>query len=271
MCKPVIKWVGGKRQLLKELKERLPKKYNRYFEPFIGGGALFFDLKPINAFINDSNPELVNLYIVVKDNVEELIQNLNKHKNTDSYYYEIRNLDRDKTIYNQLSNIDKASRFIYLNKTGFNGLYRVNSKGQYNVPYGKYENPKYLDEENLRECSKYLKNAKIENSDFTIIENYIEKEDFVYFDPPYVPLNTTSSFTQYTKEGFDDDMQFRLKELCDYIDKSGAYFMLSNSYTEFVLDLYGENYKNHIVTANRAINCKANGRGKIKEVIITNY
>ncbi|SFP13055.1 DNA adenine methylase [Hydrogenimonas thermophila] len=270
MCKPIVKWVGGKRQLLDDLMRFMPTNYNRYFEPFIGGGALFFALKPKNGVINDYNTELTNLYCVVRDRVNELIEDLKKHQNTEEYYYKIRELDRDKESYEQLSDVEKASRFIYLNKTGFNGLYRVNKKGQCNVPFGRYKNPKWLDEDNLRACSQVLKDTEILNGDFEIIKPLIKKEDFIYLDPPYVPLNTTSSFTAYTDKGFDDDMQFRLKEFCDYINSIGAYFMLSNSYTDFILNLY-KDYNIKIVMANRAINCKGDGRDKIKEVVVVNY
>lgn len=269
MCKPVIKWVGGKRQLINELKSFLPKKYNRYFEPFIGGGALFFSLKHQNAFISDYNYELTNLYSIIKDKPDEIIKDLKKHKNTEEYYYEMRALDRDEKKYKRLSNVKKASRFIYLNKTGFNGLYRVNKSGQHNVPYGKYKNPTWLDEENLLECSKLLAQTEIQTGDFEIIKEHIQKGDLVYFDPPYVPLNE-NSFTSYTHNGFDSNMQERLKKLCDYIDSIGAYFMLSNSYTEYILDLY-KDYDIKTVMANRAVNCKATGRGKIKEVVVLNY
>lgn len=269
MCKPVIKWVGGKRQLINELKSFLPKKYNRYFEPFIGGGALFFSLKHHNSFISDYNHELTNLYSIIKEKPNELIENLKKHKNTEEYYYEIRALDRDEKKYKRLSNVSKASRFIYLNKTGFNGLYRVNQNGQYNVPYGKYKHPVWLDEKNLLDCSQLLAHTEIQTGDFEIIKQHLKAEDFVYFDPPYAPLNK-SSFTSYTHNGFDYDMQQRLKNLCDYIDSIGAYFMLSNSYTEYILDLY-KNYDIKTVMANRAVNCKATGRSKIKEVFVINY
>ena len=269
MCKPVIKWVGGKRQLINELKSFLPKKYNRYFEPFIGGGALFFSLKHKNSFISDYNHELTNLYTIIKEKPLELIKDLNRHKNDEDYYYNIRALDRDEAKYKKLSNVKKASRFIYMNKTGFNGLYRVNQKGQHNVPFGKYKNPSWLDEENILECSKLLSHTEIQTGDFEIIKEHIQKGDFVYFDPPYVPLNNTS-FTSYTNQGFDTEMQERLKNLCDYIDSIGAYFMLSNSYTDYILDLY-KNYEIKTVMANRAVNCKATGRGKIKEVVVINY
>jgi DNA adenine methylase len=272
MGKPIIKWVGGKRQLLNELKRIMPKKYNRYFEPFIGGGALFFELEPKGAFINDYNSELINLYTVIRNNPNKLIDNVCKHKNESNYYYNIRALDRDAKAYNKLSDIEKASRFIYLNKTGFNGLYRVNSKGQFNVPFGRYEHPNYYDLKNIEECSNILQYTEISNDDFEIIRNKVQKEDFVYLDPPYVPLNATSSFTGYTDKGFDEHMQLRLRKLCDHIDSVGAFFMLSNSYTNYILELYDvEGYTVHTVKASRNINSKASGRGKIKEVVITNY
>jgi DNA adenine methylase len=270
MCKPVIKWVGGKRQLLSKIKQYMPNRYNRYFEPFIGGGALFFELKHNNSFINDYNPELTNLYNVIKNNPKALIKDLKTHINTYEYYYSTRSLDRDFITYDDLSSIKKASRFIYLNKTGFNGLYRVNKKGQNNVPYGYYKSPKYFDEDNIISCSKQLQTTTITTGDFYNIKNHIKAGDFIYFDPPYVPLNMTSNFTAYTQKGFDDDMQFRLKELCDYIHRIGAYFMLSNSYTDFILDLY-DDYTIKTVEANRVLNCKVDKRGKINEVLIYNY
>lgn len=272
MCKPIIKWVGGKRQLIEEIKKRMPKNYNRYFEPFIGGGALFFELMPENAFINDYNLELTNLYTTVRDNPNELIDDVCNHKNESEYYYEIRALDRDKKVFSKLTNIQRASRFLYMNKTGFNGLYRVNSKGECNVPFGRYKNPNYCDKKNLLACSKLLKNTEISNGDFDVIKSKIEKGDFVYFDPPYVPLTATSSFTGYTDKGFDEDMQFRLRDLCDYIHDKGAYFMLSNSSAKFVYELYDvDGYFIHEVKASRNINSKGDGRGKVKELIITNY
>lgn len=269
MCKPVIKWVGGKRQLIQDLKELLPSQYNRYFEPFIGGGALFFSLKHQNSFINDYNPELTNLYNVIKNKPDELIKDLKKHKNSQEYYYKVRALDRDEKKYSRMSDVKKASRFIYLNKTGYNGLYRVNRKGQNNVPYGKYKNPSWLDETNLKECSKLLADTQIHTGDFDVVREHVKAGDFVYFDPPYVPLNA-NSFTSYTDQGFDNKMQERLKDLCDYINSIGAYFMLSNSYTDYILELYKE-YEIKTVYATRAVNSKADGRGKIKEVIVVNY
>ncbi len=269
-CKPIIKWVGGKRQLINEIKEYMPKEFGRYFEPFVGGGALFFELGLEGSFINDYNEELTNLYRVIKSKPDKLIDDLKKHINSSKYYYEIRALDRNREAFAQLSDIQRASRFIYLNKSGFNGLYRVNKKGEYNVPYGRYKNPKYLDEENIKSVSRLLQSTTITNGDFEIIKDHIKAKDFIYLDPPYAPLSKSSNFTSYTDKGFDNDMQFRLKELCDYIDSIGAYFMLSNSYASFVLDLYSS-YDIKIVKANRAINCQASSRGKISEVLVINY
>ena len=266
---PIVKWVGGKRQLMFELLKNMPKSYNRYFEPFIGGGALFFELQPENAYISDMNEELINLYSVVRDNVYELISDLNKHEVSKEYFLEIRNLDRTDE-YKNLSNVQRASRFIYLNRTCFNGLYRVKSQGQFNVPYGNYKNPRIVDENNLLNCSELLKNTEIKCADFSEILTKVKRDDFVYFDPPYVPLNETSSFTSYTKDGFDMDMQFKLREVCDELDSMGVMFMLSNSDTKFVNELYS-NYEIKKVFASRAVNANAEGRGKITEVLVRNY
>ncbi len=266
---PIVKWVGGKRQLMFELLKNMPKSYNRYFEPFIGGGALFFELHPENAYISDMNEELINLYSVVRDNVYELISDLNKHEVSKEYFLEIRNLDRTDE-YKNLSNVQRASRFIYLNRTCFNGLYRVNSQGQFNVPFGNYKNPRIVDENNLLNCSELLKNTEIKCADFSEILTKVKRGDFVYFDPPYVPLNETSSFTSYTKDGFDMNMQFKLREVCDELDSMGVMFMLSNSDTKFVNELYS-NYEIKKVFASRAVNANAEGRGKVTEVLVRNY
>lgn len=266
---PIVKWVGGKRQLMLELLKNMPKSYNRYFEPFIGGGALFFELQPDEAYISDMNEELINLYSVVRDNVYELMSDLNKHKISKEYFLEIRNLDRTKK-YKKLTNVQRASRFIYLNRTCFNGLYRVNSQGQFNVPFGHYKNPRILDTDNLLNCSELLNKTEIKYADFSEILTKVKKGDFVYFDPPYVPLNETSSFTSYTKAGFDIDMQLKLKEVCDQLDSMGVMFMLSNSDTQFVNELYSD-YKIKKVFASRQINANVDGRGKITEVLVRNY
>lgn len=266
---PIVKWVGGKRQLMFELLKNMPKNHNRYFEPFIGGGALFFELQPDNAYISDMNEELINLYKVVRDNVDELVADLQKHDISKEYFMEIRNIDRTEE-YQDWSDIQKASRFIYLNRTCFNGMYRVNSKGEFNVPFGHYKNPRILDENNLINCSNLLQRTEIKHADFSEILKAVKKGDFVYLDPPYVPLSETSSFTSYTKDGFDMDMQFKLRDVCDELDSMGVKFLLSNSDTKLVNELY-ENYNIKKVFASRQINANANGRGKITEVLVRNY
>ncbi len=266
---PIVKWVGGKRQLMFDLQKNMPGDYNRYFEPFIGGGALFFYLQPDNAYISDMNEELINLYQVVRDNVDELITDLQKHDISKEYFMEIRNIDRTEE-YENWSDVQKASRFIYLNRTCFNGMYRVNSKGEFNVPFGHYKNPRILDENNLINCSNLLRRTEIKHADFSEILKKVKKGDFVYFDPPYVPLSETSSFTSYTKDGFDIDMQFKLRDVCDELDSMGVKFLLSNSDTKLVNELY-ENYNIKKVFASRQINANADGRGKITEVLVRNY
>lgn len=266
---PIVKWVGGKRQLMFELIKNMPKSYNRYFEPFIGGGALFFELQPEQAYISDMNEELINLYQVVRDNVDELIIDLKKHDISKEYFMEIRNIDRTED-YENWSSIQKASRFIYLNRTCFNGMYRVNSKGEFNVPFGHYKNPRIVDENNLTNCSNLLQRTEIRHADFSEILTKVQEGDFVYFDPPYVPLSETSSFTSYTKDGFDIDMQFKLRDVCDELDNKGVKFMLSNSDTKLVNELY-VNYEIKKVFASRQINANADGRGKITEVLVRNY
>ncbi len=266
---PVVKWAGGKRQLLSELTQRLPNSYNRYFEPFIGGGALFFELAPQGAYISDINPELINLYKIIRDDVDALISDLSSHENSPEYYTEIRAWDRVES-YANISNVRKASRFIYLNKTCFNGLYRVNSKGHFNVPFGRYANPNVLNADALYTASDVLQSTQIEFANFDNILNYVKKGDFVYFDPPYIPLSETSSFTSYSKEDFGMDKQRDLKNLCDKLTSLGVKFMLSNSDTSASNELYS-GYKIEKIYASRFINSKASGRGKITEILVRNY
>lgn len=271
--RPFTKWIGGKRQLLDVLKENLPTNYNKYYEPFIGGGALFFEVMPPNAIINDLNQDLMFSYKAIKDDLEKLISYLQIHEKNDSkeYYLSQRNLDRDKN-FKEYDYIKKAARIIYLLRVNFNGIYRVNSKNQFNVPYGDGKNKKILDAELLSNISLYLNqnNIKILNTDFENIFENVEKGDFVYFDPPYIPLNKTSAFTSYTKDKFDMETQIRLKELMDKLTKKGVYVMLSNSYTETTKELY-KDYKQIEIYAKRVVNSDSNKRGKIKELIIKNY
>lgn len=266
---PIVKWVGGKRQLLPELLKNMPQTFGRYFEPFLGGGALFFELQPQEGYIADINEELINLYLVVRDNVNDLILDLNKHETSKEYFLAIRNVDRTSE-YKNYSNIERASRFIYLNRTCFNGMYRVNSQGFFNVPYGNYKNPRIIDKNNLYNCSELLKDTEIKCTNFSTVLEKVKSSDFVYFDPPYVPLNETSSFTSYTKFGFDIDMQFLLRDVCDELHSKKVKFMVSNSDTPLVNELYSK-YNIQKVYASRMINANAAGRGKISEVLIKNY
>lgn len=271
LVSPVLKWVGGKRQLLPAIDKYIPST-RVYFEPFLGGGAVLFHRQPQKAVVNDINSELINLYKIIKDNVEELIVDLKKHKNESEYFYEIRELDRDKERYGRLSEIERASRLIYLNKTCYNGLFRVNRAGEFNSPFGSYKNPNIINEIILRAVSKYFNNADVSflNTDFVNALDGIIKGDFVYLDPPYDPVSSSAYFTGYDKGGFDRAAQKRLKLLCDDLNKKGVNFLLSNSSTEFILDLY-KDYKIERINAKRAINSNADCRGEIEEVLVRNY
>lgn len=272
--KPILKWVGGKRQLMHEIVSRLPENYNNYYEPFLGGASVLLALNPDVSFVNDINPELINVYNTVKKNHEGLIKLLKKHKNESDYFYEIRSIDRDKKKYKQLTAIEKASRIIYLNKTCYNGLYRVNSRGELNAPFGKYKNPLICDEENIRAVSRFFNDSNINffNEDFEKFLNRCEAGDFVYLDPPYDPVSDSSSFTGYNAGGFSRHDQERLKGICDELNNRGVYFLLSNSSTEFILNLYNEpDYTIDLVDAKRNINSNAENRGVVKEVLVRNY
>lgn len=266
-----MKWAGGKRQLLKEIRKHIPKQYTTYYEPFLGGGAVLFDIQPKKAIVNDSNSEVINVYQTIKNNVDALIEYLKTHKNEPDYFYKIREMDRYPDFKN-LSELKRASRIIYLNKTCYNGLFRVNSQGQFNVPFGKYKKPNIVNEFVLRAINQYLNknDVKFFDEDFKNALPGIGKNDFVYFDPPYDPVSDSASFTGYTLNGFDKNEQERLKILCDKLDKKDCHFLLSNSATPFILDLYKE-YSIIRVSASRAINSIATGRGKIDEVLIKNY
>ncbi|MHA1413836.1 MAG: DNA adenine methylase [Promethearchaeota archaeon] len=268
--KPFLKWAGGKRQLISQMDPFFPIKFNKYIEPFVGGGAIFFYLLPKRAILMDINQELINVYNVIKNNIKELINSLKKHINEQEYYYKIRNLDRDPSIYESLTNVEKASRTIYLNRCCYNGLYRVNSKGQFNVPFGRYKNPQFCDEKNLIAVHKALKNVEIVNASFEKCLDFAEKDDFIYFDPPYVPISSSSNFTSYTKDNFGREDQIKLLDVFKALDERGCKVMLSNSYNDFILDLY-KGYKINILQAKRAINSDAKKRGEIRELLITNF
>jgi DNA adenine methylase len=278
LVRPFLKWAGGKRQLLPEIVKYVPKRISKhtYYEPFIGGGALLFELQPPKAVINDTNKELINCYKVIRDSLDELMEELSKDKysNSETSYYQMRDLDRSRKEYENLSEVEKAARIIYLNKTCYNGLFRVNSQGQFNVPFGRYKNPNILDNAVLRAVNKYLKRDTIEllNQDFAKAVQSAKEGDFVYLDPPYDPVSETASFTGYDVNGFNRDEQERLKEEFDALDKRGCKVMLSNSCTDFILDLY-KDYQYTIikVRATRSINSNALKRGMVDEVLVLNY
>lgn len=269
---PVVKWVGGKRQLLDEITPLLPKRIPSYCEPFLGGGAVLFSVQPTKAIVNDLNEDLITVYEVIRDDIEALIESLKRHENTSEYFYAIRDVDRDREAYRSLSNVEKASRLIYLNKTCFNGLFRVNSSGEFNSPFGHYKNPNIVNEPVLRAVNKYLNSGSVTfySEDFAETLKRVGKGCFVYLDPPYDPVSDTASFTGYNKGGFDRNEQARLKQCCDELTQRGVKFMLSNSATDFIKDLYRD-YHITIVRAKRAINSDASKRGTIEEVLITNY
>ncbi|TMN23154.1 DNA adenine methylase [Lentibacillus cibarius] len=271
LTQPFLKWAGGKRQLLPEIRKYIPKKYNTYYEAFVGAGAVLFDLQPKQAVINDVNKDLVNVYNVIKYNVEELVEDLKKHENDKDYFYAIRDLDRQPE-YEELSPIEKASRLIYLNKTCFNGLFRVNSQGQFNVPFGKYKNPQIVNEIVLKAVHNYLNvnDVTIMNEDFETVIQDAKKGDFLYFDPPYDPVSDTSSFTGYSLDGFNKNDQVRLRDTFVELDKRGCKVLLSNSATDFIKDIYSD-FHIEIVSATRNINSVASKRGKIDEVLVMNY
>lgn len=273
--KPFVKWVGGKRQLLKQFRELglyPPEAFNpmtsTYYEPFVGGGAVFFDLLPKNAKLSDLNSELVITYNVIKNSVDELIESLQKHIYDKEYYLKVR---AEKV--EDLSEIEVASRFIFLNRTGFNGLYRVNKSGQFNVPFGRYSNPIICDEDNLRRVSDALRDTIITHQDYKNVLKTARGGDFIYFDPPYYPISATSSFTSYTAEGFLEKEQAELRDTFVKLHEKGCFVMLSNSDTPFINKLYSglNGITINKITAGRAINSKGTGRGKITEVLITNY
>ena len=273
--KPFVKWVGGKRQLLKQFRELnlyppecFNPESNTYFEPFVGGGAVFFDILPKHAELSDTNRELVITYNVIKDNVDGLIKSLKKHIYNKEYYLEVRAQD-----INELSDIEIASRFIFLNRTGFNGMYRVNKSGQFNVPFGRYKNPLICDENNLRKVSEALQEITITHRDYKDVLKLAKIGDFIYFDPPYYPLNPTSSFTAYTAKGFFEKEQIELRDTFVKLHERGCFVMLSNSDTPFINELYSglDGVSVNKIIAGRAINSKGSKRGKINEVLITNY
>lgn len=274
LIKPYLKWAGGKRQLANEIAARVPR-YNVYYEPFVGAGAILFHLQPDKAVINDLNEQLYYTYISIRDNVDELIELLEEHqqRNIKDYYYEIREMDRSPD-FAKMSTVAKAARLIYLNKTCYNGLYRVNSQGLFNTPYGRYKNPAICEKEVLRAINKYFESSDIEilNGDFEAAVEGAKRGDFVYFDPPYDSPNCTN-FTGYQADGFDKDQQLRLRDcMCDLSDR-GVRCLLSNAKTDFIDSIYGEipSFTIEYVEAKRPINSNGAGRGKVTEVLVRNW
>ncbi|PZW01557.1 Dam family site-specific DNA-(adenine-N6)-methyltransferase [Metamycoplasma auris] len=273
--KPFVKWAGGKNQILNKLIEFIPKEFNRYYEPFIGGGALLFNLKPNTIIINDSNKELMYAYqcFLDKYKLNKLIKELEMHElnHSEEYYYQVRNLDQSNS-FEKLKDYQRAARLIYLNKACFNGLYRVNSKGFYNTPYGNKQKINAFDKENFLDIYKYfsISNVAIKNEDFEECVKDAKKGDFVYFDPPYDSYTDKNSFTNYDSKKFGKDEQIRLRNVALKLSKRGVKVMLSNHNTPFINELY-KDFNKHVIEARRIINSDAKRRGNVEELIITNF
>lgn len=260
---PFLKWVGGKSQLLNELQKYIPQSYNKYIEPFVGGGALFFNLSPETAIINDSNEELINAYKVVRDDVEGLIELLKSYDYEKEFYYEMRARSPQN-----LTKLERAARIIYLNKTCFNGLYRVNKKNEFNVPIGRYSNPTICDQDKLIAASKVLQNTIIECGDYkAVLSKYASKGDLIYIDPPYHPISDYSDFKRYTKEFFYQEDQVVLRDFILELKAKGCFVIASNSHCDFILNLY-KDFDIKVVNAKRYINKIADRRNNVNEVII---
>ncbi len=269
--RPFLKWAGGKTQLTDALVERMPLYFNTYHEPFVGSGALFFRLyrehKIKKAILSDINAELIDTYLAIRDHVGEVIQLLSEFPHSESFYYQIREQDPWS-----MNLVERAARMIYLNKTGYNGLYRVNRQGKFNVPFGRYKSPKYLDKDNLLAVSFALQNVEILCIPFETVVERAKPGDWVYFDPPYVPVSQTSNFTSYHASGFGLQDQERLRAICAKLSKNNVYITLSNSDTPVIRSLYATSFfAIDEVLANRAINCNGSKRGKVRELLITNY
>lgn len=272
LVKPFLKWAGGKRYLIPEIKKRWPANFKQtYFEPFLGGGAVLLSLQPARAIVNDINAELINCYLVVRDAVDELIDRLEQYGNNEALYYQVRDWDR-ASDFSERSPVERASRIIFLNKTCYNGLFRVNSQGQFNVPYGRYKDPNIVDRTVLRAVHHYLNEADITFlcGDFEDALAPAKKGDFVYLDPPYDSISDPASFTGYNLKGFGKTEQERLRLLADDLQKRHCKFLLSNAYTDHMEYLY-RRYKIDRVAVPRSINSNAAKRGKVDEMLVRNY
>lgn len=266
--RPFLKWAGGKSRLIQQYQVYFPKNYQTYYEPFLGGGAVFFYLQPQKAILTDINAELINAYCCVRDHVEELIDLLKEHQSRHnlSYYYDMRNSE-------EKSNLNRAARLIYLNKTCFNGLYRVNSQGKFNVPVGRYKKPNICQEDLLRAAAQALAGVEIRQADFTEVLNFaVGEKDFVFCDPPYLPISNTSNFTAYSQNAFNIQDQEKLRDICAELARRGVKVMICNSDSEVIENLYTEiNFKIHKIKAARSINSNTKSRGLINELLITSY
>ena len=263
--RPVLKWAGGKSQLIPNLEGKMPANYNRYFEPFFGGGALFFHLKPQLSVISDSNEELIVLYQTLVSKVEEVIELLKSYPNDKDFFYSMREMDREEK---RLSDVERSARTVYLNKTCFNGLYRVNRKGEFNTPFGNYKNPTICDEENLREASKMLNQAQIICGDYSdVLLKNAKKDDFIFLDPPYIPISENSDFKRYTKEQFGIEDHHKLKQVVNELHERECFIILTNSNHPTVIEQYKE-YQIEIVKTKRNINCKGELRSG-EDIIVT--
>jgi DNA adenine methylase len=263
--RPFCKWAGGKRQLLSRILPLVPEKRGVYHEPFVGGGALFFALEPSQAHLSDVNQRLVRTYTGIRDDVDGVVRRLERYKHDRTFYEKMRERDIDAAR----ADAEVAAWLVYLNKTGYNGLYRVNQKNRFNVPFGDYKNPRICDAPNLRACSAALAGAELHCEDFAKVLDRAERGDFVYFDPPYVPLSSTSDFTSYTSDRFGMEMQVRLRDVALALKKRGVSVLLSNSSAPAVYELYSRGFHVQTVEASRLVNCKAGGRGKVAELLIT--
>ncbi len=277
-ARPFLKWAGGKSQLLPELSRRIPDRFGRYHEPFVGGGALFFHLwnnrrLDQGATLSDLNPELIDCYLAARDHVEaliELLQRLRPFATDRDFFYEIRSWDRQPG-FAQRPLVERAARTIFLNRTCYNGLYRLNNKGQFNAPFGYYKNPLIVDSDNLREVSRALRDVELRVADFGDVLERAEVGDLIYFDPPYVPVSPTASFTSYTRRGFGEEEQRRLAAVFHQLAERGCYVILSNSSTALARQLYADVCEVEVVLASRKINCDGNRRGFVEELIACSF
>ena len=269
--KPLVKWAGGKQKLLEQILPHVPKEFDTYYEPFLGGAALFFELQPEHAILSDTNAELINFYEVIKKNMPGLVAEISSYPNTPEFFYELRELDRT-VRFKKLSALKRAARFLYLNKTCYNGLYRTNKQGEFNTPYGKYKNPKYYNLNHLKDAFllfNHPNHVTFSCCGYEVPCKKARRDDFVYLDPPYYPIKK-DSFVSYGEQRFHQGNHVMLANMCHRFNKNKVKFLLSNSHCPYTLDLY-KDFEIVTVQARRNINTKSSGRGPIKEILVKNY